>query len=45
MFLHQAMGQFELWTERMAPVDVMRAVLEKRLAREGARLGAPGAGG
>jgi len=45
MFLHQAMGQFELWTERTAPVDVMRAVLEKRLAREGARLGAPGAGG
>ena len=29
MFLHQAIGQFELWTERPAPVDVMRAVLEK----------------
>src|SRR5205807_778988 len=45
MFLHQARGKFEHWTERAAPVDVVRAVLEKRLAREGARLGAPGAGG
>lgn len=28
MFLHQAVAQFELWTNRSAPVDVMRAVLE-----------------
>lgn len=27
MFLHQAVGQFELWTGEPAPVDVMRAVL------------------
>ena len=31
MFLHQAIGQFELWTERPAPKDVMRATLEKCL--------------
>ncbi|HEY3196451.1 MAG TPA: shikimate dehydrogenase [Nitrospirales bacterium] len=31
MFLHQAIGQFELWTERPAPKDVMRAALEKCL--------------
>lgn len=30
MFLHQAVAQFELWTNRPAPVDVMRAVLESR---------------
>lgn len=30
MFLHQAVTQFELWTNRPAPVDVMRAVLESR---------------
>ena len=27
MFLHQAVGQFELWTGQSAPVDVMRNVL------------------
>jgi shikimate dehydrogenase len=27
MFLHQAVGQFELWTGESAPVDVMRKVL------------------
>lgn len=27
MFLHQAVGQFELWTGQSAPVDVMRKVL------------------
>src|SRR5437867_2680280 len=37
MFLHQAVGQFELWTQQPAPVEVMRAVLEKQLTREGAR--------
>lgn len=30
MFLNQAAAQFELWTNRPAPVDVMRAVLESR---------------
>jgi len=30
MFLHQAAAQFELWTNRSAPADVMRAVLESR---------------
>ena len=29
MFLHQAVGQFELWTQKPAPVGVMRAVLER----------------
>ena len=28
MFLHQAVIQFELWTNRSAPVNVMRTVLE-----------------
>lgn len=28
MFLHQAAAQFERWTNRTAPTDVMRAVLE-----------------
>jgi shikimate dehydrogenase len=32
MFLHQAVSQFELWTNRSAPVDVMRAVLESRFS-------------
>ena len=27
MFLHQAVGQFELWTGRSAPVDTMRNIL------------------
>jgi shikimate dehydrogenase len=30
MFLHQAATQFQLWTNRPAPVDVMRKVLESR---------------
>ena len=30
MFLHQAAAQFELWTNRPAPTDVMRTVLESR---------------
>lgn len=30
MFLHQAVAQFELWTNQTAPSDVMRAVLESR---------------
>lgn len=32
MFLHQAVAQFELWTQQAAPADVMRAVLESRFA-------------
>jgi shikimate dehydrogenase len=32
MFLHQAVAQFELWTGRPGPTDVMRAVLESRLS-------------
>ena len=30
MFLHQAVAQFELWTNQAAPAEVMRAVLESR---------------
>jgi shikimate dehydrogenase len=30
MFLYQAVAQFEVWTGRSAPADVMRAVLESR---------------
>jgi shikimate dehydrogenase len=32
MFLHQATAQFELWTNQIAPADVMRAVLESRFS-------------
>lgn len=32
MFLNQAAAQFELWTNRTAPVDVMREVLESRFS-------------
>lgn len=32
MFLNQAVEQFELWTGKAAPTDVMRAVLEARFA-------------
>jgi 3-dehydroquinate dehydratase/shikimate dehydrogenase len=32
MFVRQAAGQFELWTGRPAPTDVMRSVVEARLA-------------
>ncbi len=32
MFLAQAVGQFELWTERAAPKEIMRAVLEKKFS-------------
>jgi shikimate dehydrogenase len=32
MFVRQAAGQFEAWTKQPAPVDVMRRVVEDRLA-------------
>jgi shikimate dehydrogenase len=32
MFLHQAVAQFELWTNQAAPADVMRTVLETRFS-------------
>ncbi len=32
MFLYQAVAQFELWTGRTAPAEVMRAVLEAKFA-------------
>jgi shikimate dehydrogenase len=32
MFLHQAAAQFELWTNQVAPADVMRTVLETRFS-------------
>lgn len=32
MFLHQAVAQFELWTGKSAPTDVMRMVLESRFS-------------
>lgn len=32
MFLNQAIAQFELWTGRPAPADVMRTVLESRFS-------------
>ena len=32
MFLHQAAAQFELWTNQIAPSDIMRSVLESRFS-------------
>jgi shikimate dehydrogenase len=32
MFLYQAVAQFERWTGRPAPIQVMRTVLESRFA-------------
>jgi shikimate dehydrogenase len=32
MFLHQAAAQFELWTDQVAPADVMRTILETRFS-------------
>jgi len=31
LFLNQAVGQFELWTNREAPADAMRDVLVKKI--------------
>jgi shikimate dehydrogenase len=31
MFLHQAAAQFELWTQRSAPIDIMRSALQEGL--------------
>lgn len=33
MFVRQAIGQFELWTEKTAPVELMRQVIVERLSR------------
>jgi shikimate dehydrogenase len=38
MFLHQAIAQFELWAEKPAPAQVMRAVLERHFTSERAGL-------
>ncbi len=32
LFVHQAAGQFELWTGKPAPIDLMRRVVEEKLA-------------
>ena len=32
MFLHQAAAQFELWTNQIAPADIMRSVLESHFS-------------
>jgi shikimate 5-dehydrogenase len=32
MFVRQAVAQFEAWTGQRAPSDVMRQVIERRLA-------------
>lgn len=32
MFLHQAIAQFELWTGQLAPIEIMRSVLESRFS-------------
>jgi shikimate 5-dehydrogenase len=34
MFVRQAARQFEAWTNKPAPTDLMREVVEKRLARK-----------
>jgi 3-dehydroquinate dehydratase/shikimate dehydrogenase len=31
MFVRQAVGQFEAWTDKTAPIDLMRRVVEERL--------------
>jgi 3-dehydroquinate dehydratase/shikimate dehydrogenase len=33
MFVRQAIGQFELWTEKPAPTELMRQVIVERLSR------------
>ena len=32
LFVHQAAGQFELWTGKPAPIDLMRQVVEEKLS-------------
>jgi hypothetical protein len=38
MLLHQGASAFELWTERTAPLEVMRAALAARLGRPAASI-------
>jgi shikimate 5-dehydrogenase len=35
MFVRQAAGQFQAWTDKTAPLDLMRRVVERRLAPRG----------
>ena len=32
LFVHQAAGQFELWTGKTAPIGLMRQVVEEKLS-------------
>ena len=32
LFVNQAAGQFELWTGKTAPIDLMRQVVEEKLS-------------
>jgi 3-dehydroquinate dehydratase/shikimate dehydrogenase len=41
MFVHQAARQFEIWTGKPAPIDVMRQVLLRQLGALGAENSAP----
>jgi len=34
LFVNQAAGQFELWTGKTAPIDLMRRVVEEKLSPE-----------
>ena len=34
LFVNQAAGQFELWTGKAAPIDLMRQVVEEKLGSQ-----------